>query len=428
MALHLNFYRFLNERTSPMYRRIVSILSLELIMFTSLAVAQAPVKSSHYGRAFAAGQWRKLGWKPDIGPFNLDPFFVPKLSAAQLPDSAATDCQPPIQDQGQEGSCTGFGDARESGASLIRQKASNFGSPIEFPSAAFIYYNTRLASGDVTDDSGATIHDTIAAIAQYGVCRSSAFPYVAGDYAVKPPAAAYSEAACHKGLKYWRVTKPTAGTARTLGPNEIAAIESAIAQNYPVVFGITLHESFEHVGADGIVPIPGPGDPIIGGPCMVVTGYFHSQNGATASAIPSWFNLHFWRTQDATKNLWITVANSWGPSCGNHGYYYFPASMISKYASDFWVIQTMQADPATTTDGPSSWGAPLKDSSQSSIPIQWTAQPTTTTTAWTVSPETDYNGTHTATYFGTQTVKTISNATVTIQAAPTALTVTQPGQ
>ncbi len=58
---------------------------------------------------------------------------------------------------------------------------------------------------------------------------------------------------------------------------KIDAIREALFAKYPVIFGMTVYQSFESdaVAKSGIVPMPAADEAIVGGHCMVITGYEH---------------------------------------------------------------------------------------------------------------------------------------------------------
>lgn len=247
---------------------------------------------------------RRHGWKPDLPDFR-DKKFV--RTAPALPasiDLRASPFNPPMLDQGQLGSCTAHGGARIFHFDQRKQGLLDYA-----PSRLQLYYDERADDGTITQDSGAQIRDVIKVIATNGAANEALWPYDITKFTVAPPANAVADALLHKGITYESVDNSAA-----------VNIKNALALGFPVVFGITLYESFESnaVAASGMVPMPGTNESVIGGHCMVIMGY--------------------------NKYGWI-VANSWGRSWGLKGYCYFPIAYLTNtnLASDFWILESVEA-------------------------------------------------------------------------------------
>jgi C1A family cysteine protease len=127
---------------------------------------------------------------------------------------------------------------------------------------------------------------------------------------VKPPTKAYTEGAKRKGLSYWRVNQTLNDILTAVGVNQL-----------PVVFGFAVYESFESekVSKKGIVPMPMPGEQMLGGHAVAIVGY------------------------DMAKRVFI-VRNSWGSKWGDRGYFYMPFDYVldPDLACDFWVLQKVE--------------------------------------------------------------------------------------
>ena len=93
-----------------------------------------------------------------------------------------------------------------------------------------------------------------------------------------------------------------------------------LASGCPISFGFTVYESFESeaVAQNGIVPMPQPGERVLGGHAVVAVGY-----------------------KPIKGQLYFECRNSWGESWGDHGYFWMPSAYVASptLASDFWVIQ-----------------------------------------------------------------------------------------
>jgi C1A family cysteine protease len=170
-------------------------------------------------------------------------------------------------------------------------------------SRLFVYYNTRSLSMCENEDSGASIRDTIKALAKWGACYEKTWPYNESAWAKKPAEKCYSEAEKFKAKVYYRAETRL-------------EVLNAVAQKLPVAFGAVLYESFETSGLGGKISVPMPGERVVGGHAMLVVGY------------------------DISKEHFV-VRNSWGPTWGDRGYCYLPFSYCTfgERVDDFWVIK-----------------------------------------------------------------------------------------
>jgi C1A family cysteine protease len=225
---------------------------------------------------------------------NVKKYSVFNTKLNKLPslvDLRPKDC--PIYDQSTLGSCT----------------ANGVGDLIEFiqkdliPSRLFIYYNERVIEGTINQDAGGQIHDAVQAVVQKGICSESLWPYDIEKFAEQPPQNCYDVASKDIITDYFEL-------------ETLDDIKQCLSVGFPVVFGITLYDSFESdkVEQTGIVPNPKVWEQIVGGHCMAIVGY-------------------------DDKNKWFIVRNSWGPTWGANGYCYISYKMFAKYASDFWTIR-----------------------------------------------------------------------------------------
>jgi C1A family cysteine protease len=258
---------------------------------------------------------RGYGWRPQL-PDARDKVYAPRLTSAP-PECDLRPSMPPVYDQGQLGSCTGNAIAGAMEYERDRQGLSDF-----VPSRLFVYYNERALEGTVANDAGAVIRDGIKVVNTQGVCPETLWPYDIGMFAVKPPQRCYVAATTDKAIQYESI--------QTLGD-----LKDAIASNLSVVFGFTVYESFESpaVAKSGVMPMPKlPGESVVGGHAVLAVGY-----------------------SDAKGQ--VIVRNSWGPSWGDHGYFYMPYEYLTgsktssdtspvngaHLASDFWAIQAVSS-------------------------------------------------------------------------------------
>ena len=257
---------------------------------------------------------RRYGWRPDLRD-HRDFVYQPRV--ARIPD--AVDLRPgcpAVYDQGQLGSCTGNAIAGAIEYDLIREKHDMM------PSRLFIYFNERAEEGTVQSDAGASIRDGIKAVAALGVPPESEWPYSdanPGPFQTKPPANVYADALKYRVSAYESVPLSVPSRLACLGTKKsVVAIQQCLASGTPVVFGMTVYESFEsqQVASSGVVPMPGKDEAVLGGHAVLAVGY------------------------DAAK-AWFIVRNSWGQGWGAAGYFYLPFQYALKYASDFWAVKTV---------------------------------------------------------------------------------------
>lgn len=241
------------------------------------------------------------GYLPDLPDFRDHHYAALPEHLAALPSSVDLRPQcPPIEDQGQLGSCTSF-----AAGAAIRFARNKQGLPDFVTSHLFLYYNSRRFKNE---DTGATIKDVIKSAAKQGDCPESEWPYNISRFAIKPPQQCYTDALKDRALSYQRVQQ------------NLSQMKACLASENPVVVGISVYQSFEsdEVAKTGMVPIPEPGEQLLGGHAVLVCGF-----------------------RDDTQK-WI-FRNSWGLSWADGGYGYLDYQyLLNKgLASDFWVIKTV---------------------------------------------------------------------------------------
>lgn len=249
-------------------------------------------------------QIKHYGWRPDL-PDQRDYVFALAAPVALPPAVDMRPQCPPILDQGQLGSCTANAIASAYEFDQMKQKVA---APY-VPSRLFIYYNERVIEHTVTQDSGATIRDSVKAVAKYGAPPETLWPYKITKFTVKPSANCYKVGKAHEAVLYQSVTQT------------LQAIQSALAGGFPVVYGFSVYESFEtpQVAQTGIVPLPAASEKLLGGHANMLVGY-----------------------DDATSRF--LSKNSWGTGWGMAGYCTIPYDYLTnpKLAADFWVVQSVK--------------------------------------------------------------------------------------
>lgn len=254
---------------------------------------------------------KHYGCSPDI-PDQRDIFTVfPKtIEYYQTADLRKTGFFPDVFNQGALGSSVAHAllaayifSLRKDGISID----NNSGTSPNKLSPQFIYYNQRVIAGTTECDSGSSIRDGIKVLERLGVCTEELYPYNCEYFRERPTDEAYANAyATKQHIQYRRI--------RVL----LEDIMKSISIKCPVIMGFTVYDSFEHpdVARTGIMPVPKPGEKIIGHHCVLIVGY------------------------DIPKK-YLLCRNSWGDKFGQAGYFWVPFSFVNaRNCSDLWIIST----------------------------------------------------------------------------------------
>jgi C1A family cysteine protease len=241
------------------------------------------------------------GWLPDI-PDNRDHMYgavrkIPKTLPSKV--DLRLGC-PPVENQGELGSCTANALAGALEYLMIKDKVTFCDM-----SRLFIYYNERVIEHSVKTDSGAMIRDGIKTLAKQGVCTEKKWPYITPRFTSKPPKACYTEALSYQILSYARI-------------NTLDEMRTCLAERFPFVFGFSVYESFESqiVARTGVVNMPKKNESMLGGHAVLGVGY-----------------------DDKSKRF--IVRNSWGTDWGKKGYFTMPYDYMTdrNLSDDFWTIR-----------------------------------------------------------------------------------------
>jgi len=179
-------------------------------------------------------------------------------------------------------------------------------------SRLYVYYNTRELDKTIDRDEGAYLPTAMKAIQRHGACLESMWSYNKTNLFVKPTDECYKDGANRQAIEYARVQQGY-------------GVRSALADGFPVVFGMMLAGSFYDVGKkDGMIPLPKRGDPMVGGHAMLIVGY------------------------DTIRHVYL-VRNSWGVGWGDNGYCLIPFEMVDhpQLSWDFFVIRSMEEPEAS---------------------------------------------------------------------------------
>ncbi len=200
-----------------------------------------------------------------------------------------------IKDQGAEGSCTGHTGA-EAGEWIFRAylgKAPTF-------SPQYTYAKELIAQGSFPNDVGSDGVTLCNTLIVNGLCEESVYPYIAGQIA-QPTPEQDANAALHRMGAYHGLTGSSVALSVLGDPTP-----------WPVEIGFTVYESFESPALEntGIMPLPGPGEKVLGGHETLIIGY-------DVGYLPS---LRPYNCPPA-----VLVQNSWGGGWGWNG------------SGDFWM-------------------------------------------------------------------------------------------
>lgn len=254
----------------------------------------------------------KFGWKPDKPDHRDFKFKLEKLAPIQSVYLSDRYKLALPYDQGALGSCTANALAFAGHFDLLNKNVQNRVVSPFLPSRLAIYYYERQLEGTIPYDAGAEIRDGIKVLANQGLPSEDLWPYAISQFTVAPDANTISWGKKLTAIKYESVDN-----------TNIQLIINALLLGLPVIFGVTVYESFlsDQVAATGIVPYPGINERVAGGHAMAIVGY-------------------------AAQYDAFIVRNSWGVNWGQGGYCRIPSAYIcsSDLCADFWVVYSLSAN------------------------------------------------------------------------------------
>jgi len=272
---------------------------------------------------------RRLNRKPGKPNPNARCYAKLKKLSPALTLPSAVDLRrycSPIEDQGDEGSCTAHANAgvvEYLQLLELTHKMSGPAASLVFPGGIFcrvsrsmIYWNERDIEGTTGQDNGAMLGTGVQVVENIGVCREVLWPYSDQTMYTKPVQQAYDEAAQHKVLFSYQL-------------DNVLEMKHSLAEGYPFVFGVTCFDSFlsQTVAKDGVVPMPGMFESAQGGHALACVGYSDTMS---AGGMTGFFLFR----------------NSWGTGWGQSGYGWIPYAYMAnpRIAEEFYTYR-YEADP-----------------------------------------------------------------------------------
>lgn len=284
---------------------------------------------------------RKYGYIPDMPDIRDQKFGVAApLLAGQLPSSVNSAPKFPDTpwDQKQEGSCTAH-----MACGMLQFDRAKQQLPTIMPSRQMQYYNARRLEGTTKQDAGATIRDAVKALAKFGVAPELLWPYLPSNMTKKPTAKCYKEALNHMAQTYHRVSQNR------------SVIQSVLAAGYVVGIGISVYESFESqaVADTGDVPMPGPGEQLLGGHAVIICGY---DNATGKYTLRNSWGCYDDATEILTRDGWKTIGDvivgeevaTLNPSTQSLEYQKVQQAHAYPYTGDLWAYKAQGVDLLVT--------------------------------------------------------------------------------
>lgn len=249
-----------------------------------------------------------------------------RIGAGQLPPRVdLREKMTPVENQGDTSSCVAnaVAGAYEYLVKLHRGEDWDV-------SRLFIYYNARAVGDSVDpeeqddelDDEGSQIADAIEGLRRYGACSEETWPFDEERVKERPDDESYEEASSFLVEQM------------ELVPTHLDAWKHALAEGHPIIFGLSLYDSFDRQRRPGLVPQPTRNESSReshSGHAMLAVGY-------------------------SDRDRVFIVRNSWGDDWGDEGYCYIPYDylMNSRYNDgDSWIIKQLEnaeVDQATWDD------------------------------------------------------------------------------
>jgi C1A family cysteine protease len=238
----------------------------------------------------------------------------------------------PVKDQGQLGSCVGFGvtamkEYEEVAERIYAQKEYGPTTPeLSDLSESYLYWNAKGYDPDKSE--GTSIRYAMMVLQKKGIPTEKFWPYSDSKTGQALPGAEEAAAWARIG-SYWRV-------------ETLEDILTALSRQ-PIPIGIECFAEIENVASNGIVPMPSSNSQSLGGHCICLVGY------------------------DDTKRL-LKFKNSWGTSWGDNGYGYLSYDYFP-HIIDAWTCTDLMITDGIVPVTPPSQPSDDKKDSKSKLPL-----------------------------------------------------------
>ncbi|WP_292704856.1 MULTISPECIES: C1 family peptidase [unclassified Nostoc] len=221
----------------------------------------------------------------------------------------------PVEDQGSLDSCTAH-----AGVALMEYFEKRSFDRYVDASRLFLYKATRNLMHR-QGDAGASLRQTMKAMALFGVPPEEYWPYTEDKFDEEPTPFCYSFGQNYQALKYFRLN-PLGTTEDIL----LFRIKTALASGFPCAFGFTMYYSIEDLNPSGHIPYPVKNDKVKGGHAVVAVGYDDHKVIENADGSK--------RSQGA-----LLIRNSWGTDWGEGGYGWLPYDYVLEgLTNDWWSL------------------------------------------------------------------------------------------
>lgn len=241
---------------------------------------------------------------------NTVPVAAPPPLSSPLP-SRYFITMPPVGNQGREGSCVGWAVGYAARTSYFSGSFTRTNGQPDYANIAspeYIYNQIKVgscAAGSyfVTNSRGT---GALNLLQDQGVSTWQSMPYSDNGCDVQPTSAQRNEAAQFKIDRFERVTD--------ISP---ASLKSFIAQDIPVIIGISVDMSFYNLGSNVWRPSPNIHNNSFGGHAITIMGYDDNRSA-------------------------YKIINSWGQRWGDNGYCWISYNELGNALFEAYVIYPTQ--------------------------------------------------------------------------------------